>query len=47
MQDLQWLIIPFLLELVALAYVILPRTQGEARDRGTERADRLRAHNGR
>jgi hypothetical protein len=47
MQDLQWLLIPFLLELVALAYVVLPRTKSEARDRDTETADPLGAQNGR
>jgi hypothetical protein len=47
MQDLQWLLIPFLLELVALAYFVVPRTKSEARDRETETPDRLRAQNGR
>jgi hypothetical protein len=45
MQDLEWLIVPFLLEMVVLAYVVLPRNKGEARDRGTEAANHPRARN--
>jgi hypothetical protein len=45
MQDLEWLIVPFLLEMAALAYVVLPRNKGESRDRGTETANRPRARN--
>jgi hypothetical protein len=45
MQDLEWLIVPFLLEMVVLAYIVLPRNKGEARHRSTETANRPRARN--
>lgn len=33
MQDFEWLIIPFLVELVVLAYVLLIKTGNEISDR--------------
>jgi hypothetical protein len=43
MQDFEWLIIPFLIELFVLAYVLLIKTGNEVSDRGNAPASLAQA----